>query len=107
MLVDIVSKNGASWAGEVGVARVTVTTDGGATWAEAEFLDPMQQYAWRRWQLRCITPRTPGRYTLMARAEDALGRLQPKGHDPRYGSYVIDHSLPIEIFVDDRMSSRS
>jgi len=48
-----------------------------------------------------LTPKKPGRYTLLARAKDAGGLLQPDKHDQNYGSYVINHSLPIEIFVDD------
>jgi hypothetical protein len=27
--------------------------------------------------------------------------LQPEEHDENYGTYVINHSLPIEVFVDD------
>jgi hypothetical protein len=27
------------------------------------------------------------------------GVLQPNGHDPNFGSYVIDRPLPIEVFV--------
>ena len=38
----------------------------------------------------------------MARAEDANGCVQPKKHDPNNGSYVINHPLPIEVFVDER-----
>jgi hypothetical protein len=48
-----------------------------------------------------LTPKKPGRYTLLACAKDARGVLQPKEHDENYGSYVIDHSLAIEVFVDD------
>jgi DMSO/TMAO reductase YedYZ molybdopterin-dependent catalytic subunit len=98
---------GASWAGEAEIAEVTVSTDGGLTWARAEFVDPTQRYAWRRWKLDWITPRKPGQYTLMARARDAHGRVQPDQHDPNYGSYVIDHPLPIEVFVGDAGSSPS
>ena len=46
-----------------------------------------------------LTPKKPGRYTLMARAKDAKGRVQPDKHNQNYGSYVIDHLLPIEVFV--------
>jgi DMSO/TMAO reductase YedYZ molybdopterin-dependent catalytic subunit len=98
---------GASWAGESEIARVAVSVDGGLTWKEAEFLDPVQRYAWRRWKFDWITPQKPGQYTLMARAEDAQGRPQPDRHDPSYGSYVIDHILPIEVFVQDGASSPS
>jgi hypothetical protein len=50
---------GAAWAGETEVAEIAVSTDGGQTWAEAEFLDPVQRYAWRRWKFDWLTPKKP------------------------------------------------
>jgi hypothetical protein len=41
----------------------------------------------------------PGQYTLLARAKDANGNVQPDEHDQYYGTYVINHPLPIEVFV--------
>jgi hypothetical protein len=38
---------------------------------------------------------------VLARATDANGNVQPDTHDPNYGSYVINHPLPIDVFVDD------
>ena len=98
---QIYTVGGAAWAGEVEVTGIEVSTDGGQTWAEAEFLDPVQRYAWRRWKYDWLTPKKPGRYTLLARAKDANGSVQPDKHDPNYGSYVINHPLPIDVFVDD------
>ncbi|HEY0567635.1 MAG TPA: sulfite oxidase, partial [Xanthobacteraceae bacterium] len=92
---------GAAWAGETDVIEIAVSTDGGRTWAEAEFVDPVRRHAWRRWRFDWLTPNEPGRYTLLARAKDARGVLQPEQHDESYGTYVINHSLPIEVFVDD------
>jgi hypothetical protein len=59
---------------------------------------------WRRWTSEWLTPKTPGRYALLARATDANGSVQPDRHDPNYGSYVVDHALPIEVFVADPTS---
>jgi DMSO/TMAO reductase YedYZ molybdopterin-dependent catalytic subunit len=92
--------SGAAWAGETEVTGVAVSTDGGRTWAEAEFLDPARRHSWRRWRYDWLTPKMPGRYTLLARAKDANGNVQPSNHDPSYGTYVINHPLPIEVFVD-------
>jgi DMSO/TMAO reductase YedYZ molybdopterin-dependent catalytic subunit len=91
---------GAAWAGETEVTEVAVSTDAGQTWAEGEFLDPVQRYAWRRWKFDWLTPKEPGLYTLMARAKAANGSVQPDKHDPNYGTYVIHHPLPIEVFVN-------
>jgi DMSO/TMAO reductase YedYZ molybdopterin-dependent catalytic subunit len=93
--------SGAAWAGETDVTEIAVSTDGGQTWAEAEFIDPVRRHAWRRWRFDWLTPKKPGQYTLLARAKDARGVLQPDEHDQNYGSYVINHSLPIDVFVDE------
>ena len=90
---------GAAWAGETEVTEIAVSTDGGQTWSDAEFLDPVQPYAWRRWKYDWLTPKRPGQYTLLARAKDANGNVQPDKHDPHYGTYVINHPLPIEVFT--------
>jgi len=92
---------GAAWAGETEVTEITLSTDGGRTWNEAKFLDTVQRHAWRRWTYEWRTPKEPGKYTLLARAKDATGRVQPDHHDPNHGSYVIDHPLPIEVYVGD------
>jgi DMSO/TMAO reductase YedYZ molybdopterin-dependent catalytic subunit len=92
---------GAAWAGETEVTEIAVSTDGGQTWAKAEFLDPAQRHAWRRWKFDWLTPKKLGQYTLLARAKGADGSVQPDNHDQNYGSYVINHPLPIEVFVHD------
>jgi DMSO/TMAO reductase YedYZ molybdopterin-dependent catalytic subunit len=91
--------SGAAWTGETEVVGVAVSTDGGRTWSEAQLLDPAQRHAWRRWTLEWLTPATPGPRVLLARATDASGNVQADNHDPNYGSYVINHPLPIEVFV--------
>jgi DMSO/TMAO reductase YedYZ molybdopterin-dependent catalytic subunit len=91
---------GAAWAGEADVTEIAVSTDGGRSWAEAEFIDPVRRHAWRRWKFEWLTPEEPGRYTLLARAKDASGLMQPDRHDKNHGTYVINHPLPIEVFVD-------
>ena len=92
---------GAAWAGETEVTEIAVSTDGGQTWAEAHFLDPARRHVWRLWKFDWLTPEQPGQYTLLARAKDANGDVQPNEHDPNYGTYVINHPLPIEVIVED------
>jgi DMSO/TMAO reductase YedYZ molybdopterin-dependent catalytic subunit len=98
---QVYTMSGIAWAGETEVTEIAVSTDGGQTWAQAEFLDPAQRYAWRRWRHDWRTPGAPGRYTLLARAKDANGRVQPDRHDPNFGSYTINHTLPIDVFVGE------
>jgi DMSO/TMAO reductase YedYZ molybdopterin-dependent catalytic subunit len=90
---------GAAWAGDTDVTEIWISVDGGASWVRGDFIDPISRNAWRRWKYDWITPAQPGRYTVLARATGADQRTQPAGHDPNFGSYVIDHPLPIEIFV--------
>jgi DMSO/TMAO reductase YedYZ molybdopterin-dependent catalytic subunit len=90
---------GAAWAGETEVIGISVSTDGGQTWGEAEFIDPINRYAWRRWKFHWITPNKPGRCTLLSRAKAANGEVQPERHDENYGGYVLNHMLPIEVTI--------
>ncbi|CAM3204426.1 Sulfite oxidase [Deinococcus saxicola] len=90
---------GAAWTGEGDVTRVEVSTDGGETWTDAEFLDPAEPYIWRRWHLAWHTPQQPGRVTLMARATDSAGRTQESGHDAVRGGYMINFPLPITVYL--------
>lgn len=90
---------GAAWAGETDVTEVAVSTDSGQTWNKAEFIDPVRRHSWRRWKFDWQTPKQPGKYTLLSRAKDASGKTQPDKHDQHYGTYVINHPLPIDVFV--------
>jgi DMSO/TMAO reductase YedYZ molybdopterin-dependent catalytic subunit len=92
--------SGAAWAGSTDIAGVAVSTDGGRTWAEAEFVDPVRRHSWRRWKFAWRTPKEPGRFTLLSRARGTDGSTQPDKHDPNHGTYVICHPLPIEVFVE-------
>jgi hypothetical protein len=60
---------------------------------------PINRYASRRWKHDWITPAQPGRYMLSDRPRLADQSTQPDGPDPRFGSYVNDHPLPIEVFI--------
>jgi DMSO/TMAO reductase YedYZ molybdopterin-dependent catalytic subunit len=96
---QVYTVSGAAWAGDTDVTEIAVSTDGGLTWAEAEFVDPVLRHAWRRWKFDWLVPNRPGPYTLLARAKDAQGRAQPDKHDQNYGTYVINHPLPIQVLV--------
>jgi DMSO/TMAO reductase YedYZ molybdopterin-dependent catalytic subunit len=96
---QVYTVRGAAWTGENDVAEITISTDGGRTWMNGEFVDPPQRYSWRRWKFDWLTPQKPGQYTLLSSARDSNGCFQPDKHDQNYGSYVINHPLPIEVFV--------
>jgi DMSO/TMAO reductase YedYZ molybdopterin-dependent catalytic subunit len=91
--------SGAAWGGASAVTRVEVSVDGGKTFAEAELLGKPVPHAWRLWQHKWHTPFGPGPCTLVARATDASGHVQPAERDAHWGSYVICHTLGMEVEV--------
>lgn len=42
--------DGACCCGHADVKEIEVSTDGGASWSAAEFLDEPERFAWRRFQ---------------------------------------------------------
>jgi DMSO/TMAO reductase YedYZ molybdopterin-dependent catalytic subunit len=90
---------GAAWTGEAEVAKVEVSADGGTTWMAAQLLSNSEKYAWRLWEYHWRVPAECGRCTLMARATDTLGRVQPMVRDAHRGTYVITHVQPIEVEI--------
>jgi DMSO/TMAO reductase YedYZ molybdopterin-dependent catalytic subunit len=67
--------SGRSWSGAAPIERVEVSLDGGRTWLAPELSGPQGQHSWSRWEVPWLP--TPGRYELLARATDKLGRTQP------------------------------
>ena len=67
---------GFAWAGENAIERVEVSVDGGSRWREAQLSSPKLPFAWRLWSLEW-QPGEPGYYTVMSRATDTAGRVQP------------------------------
>ena len=67
---------GVAWAGDDALQTVEVSTDGGETWNEAEFLQPdLGAYSWRLF--RYMWDAESGEHTLVSRATDEQGYTQP------------------------------
>jgi len=66
---------GWAWAGEGDLTGIDVSTDGGKTWTAGTFTGDWHRYSWRKWEHAWDA--TAGSHTLMARATDSLGRVQP------------------------------
>jgi sulfite oxidase len=62
--------------GERSVARVDVSLDGGARWAQAELLEDLGRWAWRRW--RIALDLAPGEHEIIVRAWDSSAATQPE-----------------------------
>ena len=67
---------GKAWAGENSIAKVEISIDEGATWKRATLAKPGDKYAWRMFSLP-VTANRPGYLTILARATDSKGNVQP------------------------------
>jgi DMSO/TMAO reductase YedYZ molybdopterin-dependent catalytic subunit len=70
------SIRGIAWAGEEQIVRVQVSMDGGRRWGDAQLSPQNLPFAWRLWSINW-TPTQPGYYTIMSRATDSAGNIQP------------------------------
>ncbi|AZH24357.1 molybdopterin-dependent oxidoreductase [Haloplanus aerogenes] len=76
---------GPAYAGTRGIERVEVSTDGGATWNDADLSDPLPaDDVWRQWVYRYDPP--DGAHEVVVRATDGLGTLQPRDERRAYPS---------------------
>ncbi len=89
---------GVAWAGEETVSHVTVSTDNGATWSEANLLGPHAAYSWTLWEYPWEVA-LAGTYTLLARARSVSGCMQPLAHDELNGGYLIHHARPLRVDI--------
>lgn len=71
-----VTIRGFAWAGENAIERVDVSTDGGSRWTPAELTGRKLPFSWRLWRLDW-KPGAPGYHTILSRATDTAGRVQP------------------------------
>jgi DMSO/TMAO reductase YedYZ molybdopterin-dependent catalytic subunit len=74
--IGAVTVRGFAWAGEEAIDRVDVSTDGGSKWQPAALTGAKVPFAWRLWKLDW-RPSEPGYYTVLSRATDSSGRVQP------------------------------
>jgi sulfite oxidase len=68
--------HGAAWAGEADITKVEISTDAGTTWSAAKLGHDQSHFAWRLWSYHWKAAKT-GDYTIMSRATDSQGRIQP------------------------------
>ena len=66
---------GIAFAGDRGISKVEVSTDGGNTWQNATIKDPLSSNSWVLWALDWI-PQNKGRYNIVVRATDKAGNMQ-------------------------------
>jgi DMSO/TMAO reductase YedYZ molybdopterin-dependent catalytic subunit len=94
-----VNIRGAAWAGESDVVKVEVSTDEGASWQPARLGHDRAKYAWRLWSYTWRAPK-PGDYTLLSRATDSEGRVQPASPEWNPGGYLNNAFDRVRIHVE-------
>jgi DMSO/TMAO reductase YedYZ molybdopterin-dependent catalytic subunit len=67
---------GYAWAGEQSVTKVEISTDGGKNWSNVKLIDPDVRYSWRKWSFEWDIQK-PGEYTIMCKATNDIGEVQP------------------------------
>ncbi|HEX6843446.1 MAG TPA: molybdopterin-dependent oxidoreductase [Stellaceae bacterium] len=72
---EAVEVKGVAWDAGYGIRRVTVTSDGGKTWHEAQLGQDHGRFAFRPWSFR-FSAAKPGRYAILVRASNVIGQTQ-------------------------------
>lgn len=86
---------GVAFAGDRGILKVEVSTDGGASWKSARIKDPLSKYTWVLWSAG-FTPATAQKnYRIVVRATDKTGKVQtaevrPPFPDGNTGYHIIN-----------------
>jgi DMSO/TMAO reductase YedYZ molybdopterin-dependent catalytic subunit len=72
---------GIAFAGNRGVSKVEVSTDGGTTWEPAQVKPALSAISWVLWRKRWSATR-PGKHRLVVRATDGNGQTQTSQYAP-------------------------
>ncbi|MGH7309542.1 MAG: sulfite oxidase [Candidatus Rokuibacteriota bacterium] len=88
---------GWAWSGEGELTGLDVSTDGGKSWRAAAFVGAQDRYSWRKWEHAWDA--APGRHTVMARATDSLGRVQPtsRAFNPLGYRWNVIHAVEVDV----------
>lgn len=96
----LVQIHGVAFGGLNAVRSVDVSVDGGATWQPARFVGPdLGKFAWRPFVLAARLP--AGTHTLVSRATDVAGNVQPEQRMENAGGYNntswADHAVKVTV----------
>lgn len=91
---------GVAFGGLHAIKRVEVSVDAGKSWKEARLVGPdLGKYAWRQFVLAAKL--AAGTHTLLSRATDMAGNVQPEQRLENVGGYnnnsVLDHAVSVTL----------
>jgi sulfite oxidase len=89
---------GVAWAGDADITRVEISTDGGTSWNPAELGKDQAKYAWRLWSY-AWKPARSGDYTILSRASDSQGRVQPDAAVWNPSGYFYNACDQVKVYV--------
>lgn len=91
---------GAAWTGDTGgrVTGVDVSVDQGRTWKPSRLTGPATPFGWRLWEFSW-TPQEERRYTLLARARDSGGDVQPMVQEWNPSGYLWNVIARVDVNV--------
>ena len=90
--------SGAAWSNGSPITGVDVSTDGGKSWRAAKLGRDQAKYAWRLWEVDW-RPAAEGNFTIVARAKDAAGNVQPMEQQWNPSGYLWNVAAPKEVVV--------
>ena len=82
-----VTIQGVAWAGETRIAKVEVSMDEGKTWGPTHLVGDDRLYAWRQWRF-LWQARVQGTFTILCRATDERGDVQPAASSWNPGGFL-------------------
>ncbi len=98
---------GVAWSGDQGpVTAVDVSVDAGRTWRAARLVGEATQFGWRQWEF-AWTPARESYYTVMARARDKSGDMQPLAEEWNPAGYQWNVTPRVGVEAVKELGGRS
>ncbi len=88
---------GRAWSGAGAIAKVEVSTDGGASWHPAHLAPPIERWLWVRWSLPWDA--MPGAHRILSRATDETGGVEPAVPRFNYMRKNFSAIVPTDVVV--------